>query len=260
MESGLDRVDVRMTLPELPETFAASRDALQRVAVHIVARASVQSAGRIALRATPGGFGTTAFGDDVVRLRVADGLLVRELGGDGDSSAAAVPIDGASLRTLAEHARVDLDADLYVGHDTPSLGNVDEPLGVDAVSARALGAWWSIASQAIDHVVAAADPGLRPSATRLWPEHFDAAIDIAYDPNAVDERRVNLGGSPGDGFHAAPYLYVGPWTGDRPGDREFWNAPFGAVLGYDDVRVAEDPVATAAEVFERGLWLLRTGG
>ena len=36
----------------------------------------------------------------------------------------------------------------------------------------------------------------------LWPEHFDLAID-------VDE--VNYGVSPGDGYHGAPYAYVGPW-------------------------------------------------
>lgn len=245
-----------MTLPDLPDSFAASRDALQRVAVHIVARASVHSSGRIALRATPGGFGTTAAGNDVVRVRVADGLLIREEGGDGDSAGAATAIDGATLRRLAEHARVDLSVDLYVGHDTPPVGDTDETLSVDAVTAQALGEFWSVTGRALDRVVAGADSVLRPSATRLWPEHFDVAIDIAYDPAAPTERRANLGGSPGDGFHTPPYIYVGPWTNDRPGDAGFWNAPFGAVLSYGDLRAATDPVAVAAEFFERGLRLL----
>lgn len=256
MESASVRVVFGMRLPELPDTYVASRDALQRVAVHIVARASVHASGRIALRATPGGFGTTAFGDDVVRVRVAGGLLVHEFGGDGDSSSAAISIDGASLRTLAEHARVDLAADLYVGHDTPPVGDIDEPLAVDGTSASALGTWWTMAAVALDRVVATADPALAPSATRLWPEHFDVALDIAYDAAASSERRVNLGGSPGDGFHASPYLYVGPWTADRPGEAGFWNAPFGAVLGYDELRTVDDPDRTAAEFFHRGLTLL----
>lgn len=257
MESVVAGVVLRMTLPLMPETFVVSRDALQRVAVHVVARASVHATGRIALRALPGGFGTTALGDDVVRVRVADGLLVREVGPDGESSASAVAIDGASLRTLAEHARVDLAADLYVGHDTPPVGDIDEPLSVDATSAIALGVWWTTAAIALDRVVATAGPGLTPSATRLWPEHFDVALDIAYDAAAPSERRVNLGGSPGDGFHASPYLYVGPWTADRPGDSDFWNAPFGAVFGSDELRGSDDPVGAAAAFFRRGLDLLQ---
>ena len=113
---------------------------------------------------------------------------------------------------------------------------------------------------ALDRVVAGADPRLAPSAVQLWPEHFDVAIDIAFDaaptPAAVGERRVNLGGSPGDGFHAEPYAYIGPWTDDRPGDDGFWNAPFGAVLGYGEIADADDPVRVVTDFFERGLAVL----
>jgi hypothetical protein len=86
----------------------------------------------------------------------------------------------------------------------------------------------------------------------VWPEHFDVALDLAAAP----DRRVNLGGSPGDGFHADPYLYVGPWTADRPGDVAFWNAPFGAVLGYAELLERSDSLGSAVAFFDRGLALL----
>ena len=57
-------------------------------------------------------------------------------------------------------------------------------------------------------------------------------------------------------YHADPYLYVGPWTDERPGDASFWNAPFGSVLGYRDLAATSDPVVTAAEFFLRGIELL----
>ena len=256
METGGRRVVPGMTLPVLPTTFSASRDVLQRVAVHIVARARQQGSGRFGLRVTPGGFGTPAFGDDVTRVRVSGGLLVIERAGGDGSHSAAMPIDGSSLRDLAALAGVDLDADLDVGHDTPPPGDVETPLAVDGASARVLARWYALSNVALDEVVSGVDAAATPSAVQLWPEHFDAAIDVAYDTSAPGERRVNLGGSPGDGFHEAPYVYVGPWTADRPGDAGFWNAPFGAVLGYDALRDADDPAAEVAAFFGRGLGLL----
>lgn len=244
------------TLPPLPAGFTHSRDALQRVAVHVVARARHQVTGRFGLRVTPGGFGTPTFGDDVRRVRVSGASLVIEEAGRSGARSSAQAIDGASLRSLAATAEVDLDADLDVGSDTPSLGDPDEALVVDPASAEVLAAWYAVTSAALDAVVDGSRPGAGPSVTQLWPEHFDVAIDIAYDAAAAAERRANLGGSPGDEFAPGPYLYVGPWTADRPGDPEFWNAPFGAVLGYDEVRSSADPVAAATAFFERGLELL----
>ena len=62
----------------------------------------------------------------------------------------------------------------------------------------------------------------------LWPEHFDVGI-------TVDE--VNYGVSPGDGFHAEPYAYVGPWQ--VPAADDFWDAPFGAARALDSLGTAE---------------------
>jgi hypothetical protein len=88
----------------------------------------------------------------------------------------------------------------------------------------------------------------------LWPEHFDAGCDVVDGKG----RRVNLGASPGDGFSDEPYLYVGPWEGERPGDADYWNAPFGAALGYARLLAAADPVAEGVAFVQRGLTLLAT--
>ena len=53
----------------------------------------------------------------------------------------------------------------------------------------------------------------------LWPEHFDVAIRVG---------EVNFGVSPGDGFLAEPYAYVG--VSAVPAGDAFWNAPFGAAV------------------------------
>lgn len=239
-------------LSPLPTSYATTRDALQRVAVHIVARARSQATGRFGLRVTNGGFGTPEFGEDLTRVRVSAGLLVRESGGTAGAHSAAVAIDGLSLAELADFAQVDLGAELDVGHDTPPLGDAGESLGVDVSAAKALGDWYALVAGALDRAVAEAPSAANPSLVQIWPEHFDAALDLAATP----DRRVNLGGSPGDSYHADPYLYVGPWTDDRPGDPEFWNAGFGAVLGYAELSGEGDPLDAAVSFFRRGIELL----
>jgi hypothetical protein len=177
-------------------------------------------------------------------VRVADGTLVVERG----AAATRRPIDGSTLAELASLVGVDLAAAFDVGHDTPPLGDVDERLAVDAGAARALGGWYSLAWRVLDAV--AADPA-GPSRIQLWPEHFDAGCDVPVGPGADD--RCNLGASPGDGPDGTPYLYVGPWGPQRPGDPAYWNAPFGATLGYDELRSTPDPVAAGAAFLRRGL-------
>ena len=106
-----------------------------------------------------------------------------------------------------------------------------------------------MSAAALDRVVEALPADATPTVVQLWPEHFDVALDAAATP----EIRVNLGGSPGDGFHQEPYAYVGPWTDDRPGDPAFWNAPFGAVLGHDVLVGDPDPVTRLTEFFLDGM-------
>jgi hypothetical protein len=245
-----------MGLTALDDGYPTTRDELQRVAVHVLARALHAATGRIGLRPAPGGFATPEFGPERRRLRLSGGLLVDESGGS-PTVTRAVEIDGSSLADLASFADVDLAVvDFSAGDDTPPVGDADRPLHVQPRSVAALAEWYDVAARALDGVVVTRSPVATtssPTLAQLWPEHFDVGLDLAFDDAAPAERRVNLGGSPGDGFHADPYLYVGPWTDDRPGHPEAWNAPFGAVLGHADLAIADDPVAAATAFFRAGL-------
>lgn len=241
------------TLPPLPPTHTATRTALHRVAVHVVARRRNDRSGRFGLRAAPGGLASpaTGAGDDLEVVRTDGDLLVVERGG------AAATATMSDLATLAAAVGVDLTAPFAAGTDTPPLGDADDPLGIDARAARVLGTWWTLATTILDDVTAWLGAGAAPSVVQVWPEHFDVACDVAWGPG--EGRRVNLGGSPGDAGHEAPYLYVGPWGAERSGDTGYWNAPFGALLGYEDLRASDDPRATGAEFMRRGLELLAAG-
>ncbi len=61
-------------------------------------------------------------------------------------------------------------------------------------------------------------------------------------------------------FHAEPYLYVGPWGPERPGDPAYWNAPFGAILPHARLRAADDARGLAEAFLRRGLDLLAERG
>lgn len=224
--------------------YEATRAELQRVAVHLLARRRHAATGRFGLRATPGGFGTPAFGpDDAVEvLRVDGATLVHEVGGD----ARAMALDGATLADLADAIGADLAAPLSVGDDTPPLGTVDQPLAIDVAHATALGRWFDLGWRALDAIAATAGGG---PTIQLWPEHFDAGTSVAVGDGPDD--RANLGASAGDGYHAGPYLYVGPWGSGRPGDAAYWNAPFGAVLAADAVATVDDAVAFLREGIDR---------
>lgn len=231
------------------ESYASSVETLRRVAVHIVARARQQATGRFGLRATPGGFGTPEFGSDLRRVRVSGGLLIVEVGAADGARCSAMPIDGATLSVLAAFVGVDLDRELSVGGDTPAVGPTDIALVLDDADASRVAATYSLTMAVLDRTIAGVAEG-KSALPQLWPEHFDLGVDF----DAGGGRRVNLGGSPGDGFSTDPYLYVGPWGTERPGDSSFWNAPFGAVLAVDAFDHAEDgQVGRGVEFFRQGL-------
>jgi hypothetical protein len=226
-------------LEELPDGFAATRAVLHAVAVHVVAPARQERGhGKMGLRWTCRGFGTPFFGDDE-QIRV-DGLaLIRQC---GDAAAAQ------ALTTLAEAAAfvdVALDRHRWDGFDAPPVGDPAAPLGIDEAAAHALGDWYGFAWSVLEEL--RSEWAVRsPSRVQLWPEHFDAAF--AAGP---DGQRINVGCSPGDGFSAEPYVYVGPW--DRASlDGPHWNAPFGAVLPYGALLAAEDQRGAALEFCRRG--------
>jgi hypothetical protein len=238
---------------ELDEGHDSTRSTLHRIANHLLARAEQAATGQVGLRATPGGFGTTTIRPDRERIRISGGTLVRESAATSGTWTRTIGIDGSTLAELAAFAEVDLAAEFWAGDDMPPVGDIDEPIALHVPSARLIGHWYAVVTEALDRLVHTAPAFSVPSLVQVWPEHFDAALDMAFDAGAPTERRVNIGGSPGDGFHAAPYLYVGPWTPDRPGDPAFWNAPFGAVLGYDEVAASPDPVEVAHGFLRSGL-------
>jgi hypothetical protein len=234
-------------LPRLAETYERTRAELQRVAVHVLARRRYAVSGRFGLRATPGGFGTPAFGDPLEVVRLAGMTLVHEVGGD----VSAVPLSGASLADLAQAVGADLATEFSAGEDTPALGDLDAPLSIDEPGVAAHAVFLHLGWRALDAIIASA---VEPATLQLWPEHFDAGTSISLGTEPND--RANLGASSGDAFHPAPYLYVGPWDDARPGDAGYWNAPFGAIVGYDALAATTDPMHTAIEFFRRGIGFL----
>jgi len=195
-----------MTLLPLPPTFTDTVAALHRVAEEIVAPARKPD-NEIALEATPGGFGTPEFEYEGRRrqVRVEGAELV-----DGERRAA--------LRSL-ETAR-QLVADLVPRE------LADDPLHVDAEASARLADWYAFGAG-----VLAAFANGSASPVRLWPEHFDIAIELG---------EANYGFSPGDEHHAEPYAYVGPWT--APPEGALWNATgfAGAELTYAELLAAAD--------------------
>jgi hypothetical protein len=185
--------------------------------------------GEIILRATPGGFSTFPFDGRVIGVDCAD-LVV-----DG----ARHPL--GSLNDAARAAAIEPDVAQLEQFDVPPYGDLDAALPVDAAAARALGDWFAFATDVLDAV--RADAGLEEDATivRIWPEHFDAAIDAGDEAAG---RRATYGASPGDRHHAGPYLYASPWAGridpffDDPGFR-------GAARTYAQLSGSPDPRAAA---------------
>jgi hypothetical protein len=218
-----------MTLAPLPATFAETRDALHRLAVYVISPAQRLANGEIIMRATPGGFSTFPFDGRVIRVDGADLVL------DGDRHRIG------SLNAAARLAGIAPDVSQQEQFDVPPHGDLDAPLAVDGAAARALGDWFGFATEVLDAIRADAGPAEDSTMVRIWPEHFDAAIDAG---DGAAGRRGTYGASPGDGHHAGPYLYASPWAGridpffDDPGFR-------GAACTYSQLAGAADPRAAA---------------
>src|SRR3954454_5146362 len=211
-------------LSPLPATFAATVAALHRVAEEIVAPAR-KPENEIALYPAPGGFGTPVFDHEGARRqgRVEGATLVYRVGDDERREA---------LKTVEAARRL-------VAELVPAGPFSDEPLGVEETAAAQLAAWYAFAASVLSSVADAT-----ATEARLWPEHFDLAIEMGDQAT-----RANYGFSPGDEDHAEPYAYVGPWTAEVSG--ELWNAASfrGAEIGYAELLAAPDPRAAALEFF-----------
>lgn len=242
-----------MSLRRPPSDWHDQRTTLQRIATHVLAQARKRRDNLFDLVPASGGFSTPSVGPDRERVRLAGDLLVVERA-DGPSlsdlqaSTTVTQVDGSSIVELCAAVGFVPSPDFSTGPDTPPLGDATAPLALDAAAADALGEWYLLGRRAIDAAVASV-PDADATLGRLWPEHFDYAIDLAAQPDA----RVNLGAAAGDTFHEEPYLYVGPWNDERPGPSEFWNAPFGAVLAHADLAADADPLDRAASFLLEGL-------
>ena len=196
-------------LEPLPATFAETRGSLHEVAIALVAPAR-KPENEISLRYTRGGFGTPFFDDQGTdcQVRVEGTELIRQRG--------------------HQEAREPLPAE------------------VDAAATQALGDFYGFACSVLEQLRAdTLEAG--GSWVRIWPEHFDIAVELGDDPAG---KRANFGGSPGDGDHDEPYLYVGPFdTALAAG--ELWNAISfaGAELSYSELVGAEDQRRVALEFF-----------
>ena len=217
----------------LPEAFVATREALHRVAEEIVAPAR-KPHNEIALRRTPGGFGTPPFefGGRRLRVRVEGAALVVEKDGEKRRS----PI--TSIAAAAAFVGPELFCD--------GVPEDDSPLDIDPASAAGLADFYALGAEVLERFRGGLPAEDSPSEINLWPEHFDIAVEAGDEAAGL---RANYGGSPGDEHHPEPYLYVGPWTA-RP-DGELWNATGfpGAELGHAELRAAEDPETAALEFF-----------
>jgi len=226
------------------DTFVSTRDALHRVAEHVLAKARYVDDREIRLTAFPGGFATPLLADDT-RVRVeADDLVVDDPNGSRRTG----------LTTIAEAAAF---AGVEPGFPTELYAPAtsfepDQPLQLDRGAAEALATWYGFTAEVLD-LFAAEIPEANPSPRILWPEHFDQAF---YTEDGDETRRANYGASPGDEGHPEPYLYVGPWG--TPPASKFWNAEHftGAVLPLSQLVATPDPAQVALQFLRAGRTLL----
>lgn len=188
---------------------------------------------------------TPAFGDGPEALRVANGALVRETAAGADY----LPIAGSTIRSLAAFAGADLAQAFSCGADCPALGDLDETLQLEPAAMHVIASWYDLGWRLLDRVLGGSASHAAPAVVQLWPEHFDVGSHVGLRLG----QRVNLGASPGDGHCDEPYLYVAPHGQQRPGEAQFWNAPFGAVLRWSQVQATPDPLDTGARFLRRGL-------
>ena len=223
-----------MGLGPLSDSFSDTRRALHRIAEQVVAPAR-KPHNEIALRQTPGGFGTPPFEHE------GRGLQVTVAGAE-----IVVEEEGAERRTAIESVA---QAAAFVGEDLfPDGMPADStPLAINPADAARLGELYAFGRGVLEALLANLSPADEPSEVILWPEHFDIAIEAG--PEKLG-RRATYGVSPGDEDHDEPYVYVAPWQAQTSGG--IWNATgfAGAELGYADLLAADDPDSVVADFFD----------
>jgi hypothetical protein len=213
-EAHLERLG-REPLAPLPADFAAGRAELHRIAEQVLKPKRVLETGNeIALRFTPGGFGTPPW----------------QLGAEsGEPGSARVEGTEIVVTSANEEERT--------------------PVEVDGAIAAAVTDWFALGTVALAGLIER-HADLDPEPIRLWPEHFDVATVLGDEAAGS---RANFGASPGDAEHPEPYLYVGPWVEQPDGGIWNATAFHGAELSYAALLAAADQRATAIDFFVRHL-------
>ncbi len=224
-----------LELTPLSGSYAATRDALHRLAVYVISPAQRVVNGEIILRSSPGGFATAMLPDGQIRVDGTD--LVAERSGQARRTAIT------TLNEMAAFVGIEPDVGQQEQFDVPPYGDLDQLLSVDAAGAAGLAEWYAFTTGLLESLRADAGPQDDVSPVRIWPEHFDAAIDLG---DQAADRRGTYGGSPGDRHHDQPYLYVSPWAGRI--DEFFGDPTFnGASLTHTEIMAGADPAAFLRE-------------
>ena len=196
------------------DELAATRRSLHGVAELVLAGPQYRATGRLRLGVVAGGFATTTLSP---RLLVNGS---RVAGAEGVTAA----IGGRSPRAIGAELGVAVGRPAGLYEDGSGV-DPDEKLSVDPAEAGVIMGALALGHDALTAFAVGESPV-------LWPEHFDVAVRV-HD--------VNFGVSPGDGFSAEPYAYIG--VAAAPAGDGFWNAPFGAAV---PLRELPDTAAVAA--------------
>ena len=214
------------TLSPLPSSFRNTCNSLHALAEHVLSTARYQRVERFVLQLNPRGFETPPFGEDNTVLAVEGiELVVTDNRGSRRTSV-------TTIRAAAAFVGVEPGLPRSLWEATTPLV-LDATLDIDPLAVQALADWYEFSRGALT--------ALRDRATadtyapiQLFPQGFDLATNAA---------EVNYGGSPGDSFCDEPYLYVGPVNRPFPTPTDsFWNAGFGALLRYSEMKSHENAV------------------
>ncbi len=228
------------TLFSPPQSYAATRDSLHRIARYALIPFRLRVDSQTWLEPAPGGFGTPRLPDGS-RARVeATDLVVEQ-----DGTEVSVPLTtlAAACRTLGAEPDAALEKP-----DIPAIAPLDEPLYCDGHAAAFLAAWFSFGWDALAEL--REDPSsVEATELRLWSHHFDPSLECLSD---AEGRRASYGFSPGDHGISEPYVYVAPWQFARLAPDMFWNATSfrGAALPLKRL-LADDDHHAAAMAFLR---------
>jgi hypothetical protein len=191
--------------------LTAARRSLHAIAECVLAGPEWRAVRRFQLRVTPRGFATIE--SPVVRVEGME-LVIDEN--------RRVPLIG-TIAAIGAASGIDVGKPADVYTDGSDLAD-DEAVQLDPAATRLLQQWFVLG----DAALRVFEPAEIPT---LWPEHFDVAVEPAD---------TTYGASPGDAYSPVPYAYVS--TANKTDD-PFWNAPFGAVVPYDEAPTIDALIA-----------------